>query len=81
MSTTNIGSKQASGLLKTFVERHTLPIFFVLVFALTWPLEIIDALGSHGYTKHPSYLSQGLSHPCHSSSTRLSLRKAFEECS
>lgn len=48
MSTTNVGSKRASGLFTSFVQRHTLPVFFVLVFVLTWPVEIIDALGSHG---------------------------------
>lgn len=31
-----------------FVRRHTLFVFFLLVFALTWPLQIVDALGSHG---------------------------------
>ena len=32
---------------KAFVEQHTLLVFFVLVFALTWPFLIMDALGSH----------------------------------
>ena len=32
----------------SFVQRHALPVFFVLVFTLTWPLQIVDALGSHG---------------------------------
>lgn len=32
----------------SFVQRHTLPVFFVLVFLLTWPLQVVDALGSHG---------------------------------
>lgn len=32
----------------SFVRRYSLPVFFVLVFLLTWPLQIVDALGSHG---------------------------------
>ncbi len=48
MSTTIIGSQPATGSLASFVQRHTLSVFFVLVFALTWPLAIVDALGSHG---------------------------------
>lgn len=34
--------------LRSYVEKHTLPCFFILVFALTWLLQIVDALGSHG---------------------------------
>lgn len=37
-----------SATLTSFVKRHTLSVFFLLVFLLTWPLQIIDALGSHG---------------------------------
>ena len=32
----------------SFIRRHQLIIFFVLVFVLTWPFLIVDALGSHG---------------------------------
>jgi membrane protease YdiL (CAAX protease family) len=32
----------------SFVQRHTLPVFFIMVLLLTWPLQVVDALGSHG---------------------------------
>jgi hypothetical protein len=32
----------------SLVEKYSLPIFFGLVLALTWPFLIVDALGSHG---------------------------------
>jgi uncharacterized protein len=56
---TNLGSPSAPRPLALFVQRHTLPVFFVLVFVLTWPLEILDALGSHGVLPfRPSILFQ-----------------------
>jgi hypothetical protein len=48
MSPTNVSSKQTTRSLMSFVQHHTLPVFFILVFVLTWPLQIVDALGSHG---------------------------------
>ena len=48
MSTTIVGVQPTPTLFAAFVQRHTLPVFFVLVFVLTWPLQIVDALGSHG---------------------------------
>jgi uncharacterized protein len=47
MSTTITGVQPATSLLASFVQRHTLSVFFLLVFALTWPFLIVDALGSH----------------------------------
>lgn len=32
----------------SFVHRHTLLVFFILVFLFTWPLQVVDALGSYG---------------------------------
>ncbi len=48
MSAIIIDGQPARTSRSSFVQRHPLPVFFVLVFALTWPLEIVDALGSHG---------------------------------
>lgn len=42
----NLSADSASTL--SLVRRHELAFFFALVFLLTWPLQIIDALGSHG---------------------------------
>ncbi len=44
----SLAYSDAPGLNK-FLQRHSLSIFFVLVFALTWPFLIADALGSHGH--------------------------------
>jgi len=48
MSIQNIALSHESKLQPTLVQRYPLPVFFGLVFGLTWPFMIADALGSHG---------------------------------
>lgn len=48
MSATIVHSQLPAGPVRAFVRRHVLSVFFLLVFALTWPLLIADALGSQG---------------------------------
>lgn len=48
MSATIVRSQPPAGSVRAFARRHALPLFFLLVFALTWPLLIADALGSQG---------------------------------
>lgn len=40
--------RSESDTFTSFVQRHTLPVFFILVLLLTWPLQVVDVLGSHG---------------------------------
>lgn len=42
-------TQQEPGSLTSFVQRRKLLVFFILVFLLTWPLQVVDALGSHGF--------------------------------
>lgn len=48
MYNTSSVSSSGEGSLRSFVREHPLPVFVGLVFVLTWPLQIVDALGSHG---------------------------------
>ena len=52
MSTTQsayAGTTGANSRLRAWIARHSLPAFFALAFALTWPFMIADALRAHGF--------------------------------
>ena len=48
MSTSPFDLRADSAFALNILRRHELVFFFALVFLLTWPLQVIDALGSHG---------------------------------
>jgi membrane protease YdiL (CAAX protease family) len=49
---TSIASAQESG-FKSFVKRNPLISMFLLLFLLGWPVQLLDALASHGYVSKP----------------------------
>jgi membrane protease YdiL (CAAX protease family) len=48
----SVASTHESG-LKSFVRRNPLISMYALLFLLGWPVQILDALASHGYTVKP----------------------------
>lgn len=53
MTTVTFPASTDEGGFRTFVKRHPVVSMYVLLFLLGWPVQIIDALASHGFVPRP----------------------------
>lgn len=53
MATVTFPASTHEGGLKAFVKRHPVVSMYALLFLLGWPVQILDALASHGFAPRP----------------------------